>query len=691
MLKVAAGGASGSLNYQGTWDASTNNPFLQSGIGTKGYYYLVNVAGTTNLDGITDWQVNDWAVFNGSVWQKVDNSEAVVSVNGQTGAVVLDAVDVGATPNTAYVIASGLLSGGGQLTGNVTVSLDNVPVANVPGAVPNTVYVIAGNNLDGGGALTGNVTIDLNSLPAANVTGLGTMAFQNANNVTITGGTATGLTNVETDKVVFDLTAGVTPTVGELAWANDDRLKTLALGMANGDIQYIGQEQYFRIKASSAITKGQVVMFSGTLGASGGLQGAPATGLQPDQSNYILGIAKDTLNTNDWGNVQYFGEVKGIDTTGGAENWVQGQILYYNPSVTGGLTKTKPNTPNAIAVVAAVVYVNSTNGILFVRPTFGSVLGGTDGNVEFGTLANNDFVVYNSGNSRWQNYSNVSARTALGLGTIATQDANNVVITGGTIDNTTITNGSASFSGLVTVNNVKTTLLSGYLYGNNGTGNVTASTTIPVADVTGAVPNTRAINTGTGLTGGGDLSADRTLSVVANSTQQLVGVQNNGVDVATRQIINFVPGSGITLSGADGTTRSNVTISVTTPLPSPGTAGNVLTSTGTAWTSNALPATGISLTDDTTSNSTRYITMTANTSGQITTENVSSTKLYFNPSTGQLSSSLFSAENGIVINKNNVSSNVTIGSGYNAMSAGNVTVANNVTVTVASGSRWVVL
>ena len=59
MLKVAAGGASGSLNYQGTWNASTNTPTLQSGIGTKGYYYLVSVAGTTNLDGITDWQVND--------------------------------------------------------------------------------------------------------------------------------------------------------------------------------------------------------------------------------------------------------------------------------------------------------------------------------------------------------------------------------------------------------------------------------------------------------------------------------------------------------------------------------------------------------------------------------------------------------------------------------------------------------
>ena len=86
----------GALSYQGTWNASTNTPTLASGVGTKGYYYVVSVAGTTNLDGITDWQVGDWVVYNGTAWQKVDNTEAVVSVNGQTGVVVLDAADVGA-------------------------------------------------------------------------------------------------------------------------------------------------------------------------------------------------------------------------------------------------------------------------------------------------------------------------------------------------------------------------------------------------------------------------------------------------------------------------------------------------------------------------------------------------------------------------------------------------------------------
>ena len=152
MLKTVTSGVTGQLDYAGTWNASTNTPTLASGVGTKNTYYVVSFAGSTNLDGITDWQVGDWAIFNGTVWQKIDQTNTVSSVNGQVGAVVLG-------------------------------------VANIAGAVPNTVNIIAGTGLIGGGALTGNVTLIASGVPAANVTGLGTMATQNSNAVTITGGT----------------------------------------------------------------------------------------------------------------------------------------------------------------------------------------------------------------------------------------------------------------------------------------------------------------------------------------------------------------------------------------------------------------------------------------------------------------------------------------------------------------------
>jgi predicted heme/steroid binding protein len=95
-------GLIGGSTYKGTWNASTNTPTLTSSVGTQGWYYVVSVAGTTNLNGITDWQLGDWAIFSGSVWQKVDNTDAVVSVNGFTGAVSLVTTDIPEGTNLYY-------------------------------------------------------------------------------------------------------------------------------------------------------------------------------------------------------------------------------------------------------------------------------------------------------------------------------------------------------------------------------------------------------------------------------------------------------------------------------------------------------------------------------------------------------------------------------------------------------------
>jgi hypothetical protein len=71
MLKTITSVANtvGSLEYKGLWNAATNTPTLVSSVGTQGDYYVVSVAGTTNLDGVTTWDEGDWAIFNGSVWQ----------------------------------------------------------------------------------------------------------------------------------------------------------------------------------------------------------------------------------------------------------------------------------------------------------------------------------------------------------------------------------------------------------------------------------------------------------------------------------------------------------------------------------------------------------------------------------------------------------------------------------------------
>ena len=117
-------GLVGGTTYQGMWNANTNSPTLSSGTGTSGYYYIVSVAGTTNLDGITDWNVGDWAIFHDSTWQKVDNTDSVTSVNGQTGAVSLSTTNVSEGTNFYYTEAR--VSANTDVTANTAARHDAV-------------------------------------------------------------------------------------------------------------------------------------------------------------------------------------------------------------------------------------------------------------------------------------------------------------------------------------------------------------------------------------------------------------------------------------------------------------------------------------------------------------------------------------------------------------------------------------
>jgi hypothetical protein len=82
----------GSVNYQGNYDATGNNPALPAAAGNKGKYYVVAVAG--NQQGL-ELNIGDWIISNGNVWERVDNNNKVTSVNGRQGSVMLGKVDIG--------------------------------------------------------------------------------------------------------------------------------------------------------------------------------------------------------------------------------------------------------------------------------------------------------------------------------------------------------------------------------------------------------------------------------------------------------------------------------------------------------------------------------------------------------------------------------------------------------------------
>lgn len=145
--------------FQSVWNASTNTPTLTSSVGTKGFYYIVNVDGATNLNGITDWKVGDWAIFDGSVWRKVDNTDAVSSVNGLSGAVSLDSSNVPDTLNKRYITDAQLV-----VVGN-TSNTNTGDETNASIQTKRPLKTIEGQSLEG----SGNIDLTKSDVGLANV------------------------------------------------------------------------------------------------------------------------------------------------------------------------------------------------------------------------------------------------------------------------------------------------------------------------------------------------------------------------------------------------------------------------------------------------------------------------------------------------------------------------------------------
>jgi len=146
MLKTVSSitNALGALNFKGTWDANANSPALSSSVGTKGDYYVVGTAGSTNLNGISNWGIGDWATFNGSVWQRVEGGADLNGVNlSVSGTSTLSALTASTALalNASKEIVSVTNTGTGNnvlattptLVGDVTLSTGNLVVSNGKG------------------------------------------------------------------------------------------------------------------------------------------------------------------------------------------------------------------------------------------------------------------------------------------------------------------------------------------------------------------------------------------------------------------------------------------------------------------------------------------------------------------------------------------------------------------------------
>lgn len=120
------------MEWKGTWSAATNTPTLADGTGNTGDVYACIAAGTVNFgSGPITFSVGDWVIYNGTTWERAINSNAVVSVNGYTGAVTLTVTDI-----SGAVSLTGVETLTNKSISGSTNTLTNIPASAVTGTLP---------------------------------------------------------------------------------------------------------------------------------------------------------------------------------------------------------------------------------------------------------------------------------------------------------------------------------------------------------------------------------------------------------------------------------------------------------------------------------------------------------------------------------------------------------------------------
>jgi hypothetical protein len=507
----------GDLNYQGTWNASTNTPTLTSSVGTKGYYYVVDVAGSTNLNGITDWQVGDWAIFNGSIWQKVDNTDAVTSVNGFTGTVVLTTTDVAEGTNQYFTTARARTS----VSAGTGISYDNAT------------GVITNSSPSLGGDVVGPASATDNAIARFDTT---TGKLLQNSTVTINdNGTLEAVNGIS-----FDTTPTSAPTAeGSLSWNSSDG--TLDLVMKGGNVvQQIGEEQYYTVRNETGLTiaNGTPVMANGVTAGSGRITVTPAIANGSIDELRFIGLTTESITNGINGYVTSFGYVRGLDTRGTpyGETWAEGDVIYVSPTTAGYLTNVEPTAPNLKIVVAIVITRNQTSGVLLVRPTaYPHITHLSDVNISSPTSGN--LLIYDAPQNRWEN-ADLTASTGISV----TNGAGSVTITNTAPDQ------------VVSLTGAGTTSISGTYPNFTITSDDQFDGTVTSVDLTA----------GTGISvSGGPITSSGSITVTNTAPDQVVAITGAGGAVVTGTYPNF------TVTTPSGTVTS---VSGTAPIASSGGA-----------------------------------------------------------------------------------------------------------------------
>ena len=503
------------------------------------------------------------------------------------------------------------------------------------------------------------------------VSGLGTMSTQNANAVAITGGTINGTTVGATTAAAV---TGTVVTANSYFSGAGTNLTGTASGLSIGG------------NAATATSAGSVTnSLTINSGGSGGTSPQTYNGGTAVTISYNTVGAPSITGTNASG-------TWGISITGNSATVTNGLYStgsYSNPtwltsilgSIVSGAVATATTATNVAGGAAgSLVYQSGasttttlalgiTNYVLTAGASAPQYVAQSTLSVGSATTATTATNLAGGGAGYIPYQSGAGATSFLASGTTG-----QVLTSNGTSAPTWSTPTSYA-----TVTDDTTTAATRYpLFANQTTGNLTteyvSSTKLQYNPSTGVFTSTSFSGAGTGLTGtasGLSIGGNAATATSATSATTATTATNLAGGVANQ--IPYQTGAG-----------------ATSFITAPTVSSTALTWNGSAFTW-ATAGTAVTISDDTTTNATRYPLFANATSGTVSTEYVSSTKLQYNPSTGELTSPAQISSNGIIVNSQTVSANYTIAAGNNGLSAGTVSVATGITVTVSTGSVWTVV
>ena len=393
---ASAGGVTGGLVYKGSYNANTNSPDLTSS--TKGDFYIVSVAGT--LAGVS-LNIGDHIVFNqdasspitSAMFDVIDNTDAVSSVNGQTGPVVLDLQDINDVNATLTPSDSTFLVGDGSewigesgATARTSLGLSigsdvqayDAQLADIAGLTPTDSNFIVGDGsnfiLESGltartslgcgsaatfdaGSNTANQLVQLDGsgrLPAVDGSQLTNLPSSSDTLDDVVGRGATTATSIQTGGLT--VTGDIDPNADATYNIGDENTRFISYyGDMNGAIRFKAKND-----SGGTLTKGQVVYIKGVSGTVPTVDKARA-----NSSATMPAFGLVFANANDQADVQIitFGNLNDFNTS----TFSAGDTVFVSSATAGALVNTAPTgESNLIQNIGRVVRSDASAGIIKV-------------------------------------------------------------------------------------------------------------------------------------------------------------------------------------------------------------------------------------------------------------------------------------------------------------------------------------